>query len=88
MHPSERAAPPAWPVRAALRCAAFAERWFPDAYVFAVLGVVLVAACTLATGAEAKTTAATFGEGFWSLIPSPCRWPSWSSAATWWRRRR
>ena len=27
-----------WSVRAALRCAAFAERWFPDAYVFAVLG--------------------------------------------------
>lgn len=58
-----------WPVRAALRCAAFAERWFPDAYVFAVLGVVVVAAAAIAFGASPAQTAARFGEGFWSLIP-------------------
>ena len=58
-----------WPVRAALRCAAFAERWFPDAYVFAVLGVVLVAAAAIAFGAAPEDTAAKFGEGYWSLIP-------------------
>jgi len=58
-----------WPARAALRCAAWAERWFPDAYVFAVLGVILVAVLALAFGATPKATAAAFGNGFWSLIP-------------------
>jgi short-chain fatty acids transporter len=58
-----------WPVRFALRSAAFAERWFPDAYVFAVLGVVVVAACAMGFGATPKDTAGAFGEGFWSLIP-------------------
>ena len=54
---------------AALRCAAFAERWFPDAYVFAVLGVVLVAACAMFAGATPQATTTAFGKGFWSLIP-------------------
>ena len=58
-----------WPVRAALRCAAFAERWFPDAYVFAALGVVLVAIAALLAGATPQATAGAFGKGFWSLIP-------------------
>src|SRR3546814_9687249 len=58
-----------WPVRLALRSAAFAERWFPDAYVFAVLGVVLVAACAIGFGASPADTVGAFGEGFWSLIP-------------------
>lgn len=55
--------------RAALRCAAWAEKWFPDAYVFAVLGVVIVALCAMAFGATPKATAEAFGGGFWSLIP-------------------
>ncbi|HEV8694312.1 MAG TPA: TIGR00366 family protein, partial [Lysobacter sp.] len=56
-------------VRAALRCAAFAERWFPDAYVFAVLGVVIVATAAMLCGATPQATAQGFGKGFWSLIP-------------------
>jgi short-chain fatty acids transporter len=59
----------AWLVRLALRCAAFAERWFPDAWVFAVLGVVLVALAALAFGATPRATTQAFGQGFWSLIP-------------------
>lgn len=55
--------------RLALRSAAFAERWFPDAYVFAVLGVVVVAAAALAFGATPRATAEAFGSGYWSLIP-------------------
>ncbi len=55
--------------RAALRCAAWSERWFPDAYVFAVLGVVVVAAAAMGFGASAQDTARAFGDGFWSLIP-------------------
>ncbi|MCD7100189.1 TIGR00366 family protein [Stenotrophomonas sp. MMGLT7] len=55
--------------RAALRSAAWAERWFPDAYVFAVLGVVIVAAAAMGFGASPTATADAFGDGFWSLIP-------------------
>lgn len=58
-----------WLVRAALRLSAWAERWFPDAYIFAALGVVIVALATLAIGASPQDTAVAFGDGFWSLIP-------------------
>ena len=53
----------------ALRCAAFAERWFPDAWVFAALGVVLVASAALVFGGTPRATAQAFGTGYWSLIP-------------------
>jgi len=56
-------------VRAALRLSAWAERWFPDAYVFAALAVVIVALAAMAFGAGPETTAVAFGDGFWSLIP-------------------
>ncbi|MFB9068336.1 short-chain fatty acid transporter [Pseudofulvimonas gallinarii] len=58
-----------WPLRTALRCAAFAEKWFPDAWVFAALALVLVACIALAFGAPPQTVAQGFGKGFWSLIP-------------------
>jgi len=59
----------AWLARAALRCASFAERWFPDAWVFAALGVVLVALAAIGFGATPRATAQAFGSGYWSLIP-------------------
>ncbi len=71
--------------RAALRCAAWAERWFPDAWVFAALAVGVVAVAAIVMGALPGPGAATgfidllprsvgsastaFGDGFWSLIP-------------------
>src|SRR5690606_16736056 len=55
--------------RLALRSAAFAERWFPDAWVFAVVGVLVVAGFALGFGASPGDTAQAFGGGFWSLIP-------------------
>jgi short-chain fatty acids transporter len=55
--------------RAALRCAAWSERWFPDAWVFAALGVVIVAVAALAFGSTPVATVNAFGDGFWSLIP-------------------
>src|SRR5690349_12981539 len=58
-----------WMARAALRSAAWAERWFPDAWVFAALGVVLVALAAFAFGATPLATVNAFGDGFWSLIP-------------------
>jgi short-chain fatty acids transporter len=58
-----------WVARLALRSAAWAERWFPDAFAFAALGVVLVALAAFGFGAGALGTAGAFGDGFWSLIP-------------------
>ncbi|HEV2621108.1 MAG TPA: TIGR00366 family protein [Frateuria sp.] len=58
-----------WLARAALRSAAWSERWFPDAWVFAALGVVIVALAALAFGAPPAAAVKAFGDGFWSLIP-------------------
>jgi short-chain fatty acids transporter len=55
--------------RFALRCSSFAERWFPDSWVFAALAVIIVAVATLFMGARPTDTAMAFGDGFWSLIP-------------------
>jgi len=55
--------------RFALRCSNWAERWFPDSYVFAALAVLVVAIGALAIGAPVTATAKAFGDGFWSLIP-------------------
>ncbi|HEY6259150.1 MAG TPA: TIGR00366 family protein [Xanthobacteraceae bacterium] len=46
----------------------WAERWFPDAYVFVALAVAVVAAAALLNGAPPLSVAKSFGEGFWSLI--------------------
>lgn len=55
--------------RFAIRCAHWAERWFPDSWVFAALAVVIVAIAALAIGAPVASTAKAFGDGYWSLIP-------------------
>jgi short-chain fatty acids transporter len=54
---------------AALRLSAWAERWFPDAYVFAAIAVVIVAVAAIALRASPQDVAVSFGDGFWSLIP-------------------
>jgi short-chain fatty acids transporter len=58
-----------WLERISLRCCAWSERWIPDAYVFAVLGVIVVAVAAIALGSPVTQTAKAFGDGFWSLIP-------------------
>ena len=55
-------------VRIGLRFTNWAERWFPDAYVFVALGVAVVAAAALVNGASPAGVAKSFGDGFWSLI--------------------
>ena len=55
--------------RFALRCSNWAERWFPDSWVFAAVAVIMVALATLAMGAKPTDAAMAFGDGFWSLIP-------------------
>ena len=48
---------------------AWAERWFPDSYIFAILAVVIVALGALVAGVPPSAIATNFGDGFWSLIP-------------------
>lgn len=54
--------------RVGLRFTNWAERWFPDAYVFVCLAVAVVAAAALLNGASPMVVAKSFGDGFWSLI--------------------
>ena len=51
--------------RLAQRSAAWTEKWFPDAYVFALAGVVLVSVAAMANGSSPAHVAETFGGGFW-----------------------
>jgi short-chain fatty acids transporter len=55
--------------RVALRFTDWAEKWFPDAYIFAALAAIFVACAALANGASPMAVAKAFGDGFWSLIP-------------------
>ena len=53
----------------ALRACAWAERWFPDAFAFAIVAVAAVALAAMAIGAPVQQVAVQFGTGFWSLSP-------------------
>lgn len=55
--------------RLAYAFTAWAEKWFPDAFVFVILAVIAVALGNLATGASPVAVAKGFGTGFWTLIP-------------------
>ena len=54
--------------RAAIGFTEWAERWFPDAFIFVAIAVVIVALGALANGASPKDVSLAFGGGFWSLI--------------------
>jgi len=47
----------------------WAEKWFPDAFVFVILTTIVVALANLALGATPVAIAKGFGAGFWTLIP-------------------
>lgn len=55
--------------RFAIRVSDWAEKWFPDSYIFALLGVIIVSIASMMIGASPKSVALAFGDGFWSLIP-------------------
>lgn len=55
--------------RIALRFTAWAEKWFPDAFVFAAIAVVIVAGAAFLNGASPAVVTKAFGDGFWSIIP-------------------
>ncbi len=54
--------------RLGLRFTNWAERWFPEAYVFVCVAVAVVAAAAMLNGATPAAVAKSFGDGFWSLI--------------------
>jgi short-chain fatty acids transporter len=45
------------------------ERYFPDAFVFALAGVIVVFLAGLALGERPARLVAEFGNGFWVLVP-------------------
>jgi short-chain fatty acids transporter len=55
--------------RAGLWLAAAGERWFPDALVFAFLGVVIVFVLGLLLGESPANLAGQGGAAFWTLVP-------------------
>jgi short-chain fatty acids transporter len=55
--------------RVALSISGWAERWYPDAFIFAAMAVAVVALGCLAIGASPVSIALSFGDGFWSIIP-------------------
>jgi short-chain fatty acids transporter len=57
------------PVRLGLAIADWTERWFPDAFVFALVGIVVVFVAGLLLGRTPVQMTRYFGGGFWSLIP-------------------
>lgn len=63
----EQEAPQKGLARMAEGLAGWTQKWFPDAYVFALAGVVIVAVSALAIGASPKAVVDSFGNGFWDL---------------------
>src|ERR1700677_3183567 len=47
----------------------WSERWFPDAFVFALIALVIVFLAGLALGTPARSLVQFFGQGVRSLIP-------------------
>jgi len=47
----------------------WSEKWFPDAYVFAAIAVLIVAVAALAMGRTPTQVSVDFGKSFWNLIP-------------------
>jgi short-chain fatty acids transporter len=55
-------------VRIAIGFTAWAERWFPDAFIFVAIAVVVVSLAAMANGASPVAVSRAFGDGFWTLI--------------------
>src|SRR5258708_30303397 len=54
--------------RLGMRIADACERWFPDAFIFALAAIVVVFLGAWASGVEARKLVVEFGGGFWSLV--------------------
>ncbi|HVY49325.1 MAG TPA: TIGR00366 family protein, partial [Minicystis sp.] len=60
--------PPGGLARVAAACTAWAERWIPDAFVFALLATVVAVVAALASGVGPRDVARIWGDGFWELL--------------------
>ncbi len=56
-------------VRLGIVVADWAERWFPEAFIFALIALVIVFIAGLTLGNNPLELAKDFGDGFWELIP-------------------
>lgn len=59
----------AWYVRTGVRLANWAERWWPDAFTFVLIAVLLVFAAAVVSGISVTQAVDFYGTSFWSLIP-------------------
>lgn len=57
-----------WLSRTGIRLSDWFEHWFPDAFAFAAVAVVIVFAASVGTGNGILRTADWFGQGFWELV--------------------
>lgn len=55
--------------RAGAALADWSELWFPDAFIFAMIAVIIVFAAGLFLGTSMQDLIKYYGQGFWSLIP-------------------
>src|ERR1019366_3720290 len=56
-------------VRLGMGLADWSQRWFPDAFVFALAGLIIVFLAGLFAGVGMRDLIQYFGDGFWGLIP-------------------
>jgi len=54
--------------RVATAFTSWAERWFPDAYIFVAVAVAIASLGAITNGASVHAVTDAFGNGFWSLI--------------------
>ena len=47
----------------------WSQKWFPDAFVFALVGLIIVFVIGLLAGVSVHDLIKYFGDGFWGLIP-------------------
>ena len=55
--------------RLGIGLANWSEKWFPDAFVFAAIAVLVVSLGALAMGRTPAQVSVDFGKSFWNLIP-------------------
>lgn len=55
--------------RLGMGLADWSQKWFPDAFVFALVGLIIVFVAGLIAGVGARNLVKYFGDGFWGLIP-------------------
>jgi short-chain fatty acids transporter len=55
--------------RLGMGLADWSQKWFPDAFVFALVGLIIVFVAGLFAGVGARNLIKYFGDGFWGLIP-------------------